>query len=56
VANEKGARFIFVKCTKCAKFFQVERSYWEPRFEKIPLRCPHCLAEFHKEEAKLVGV
>lgn len=57
MADEKGARFIFVKCGKCSKFFQVERIYWEPRFDKILLRCSHCSSEFPKEEAaKVVGV
>lgn len=57
MAEEKSARFIFVKCCGCLKFFQVERSYWEPRFDAVPLRCPHCYLEFPKEEAaKTVGL
>lgn len=57
MADQKSARFIFVKCGKCLSFFQVERSYWEPRFENVLLRCPHCSSEFLKEDAaKIVGL
>lgn len=57
MAEEKSSRFIFVKCAACAKFFQVERSYWEPKYDAVPLRCPHCHTEFRKEEApKLIGL
>lgn len=57
MAEEKSARFVFVKCAECSKFFQVERTYWEPRFDEVPLRCPHCAREFPKEKAaRLVGL
>ena len=57
MAEEKSSRFIFVKCAACAKFFQVERSYWEPKYDALPLRCPHCHTQFPKEEApKLIGL
>ena len=57
MAAEKSARFVFVKCQKCLQFFQVERAFWEPRFEHVLLRCSHCGVEFPKEEAaKVVGL
>lgn len=57
MAEEKSARFVFVKCPKCLKFFQVERAFWEPRFDHVFFRCSHCAIEFRKEEAaKVVGL
>jgi uncharacterized C2H2 Zn-finger protein len=57
MAVEKSAGFVFVKCAQCLKFFQVERDFWEPKFQSVPLRCPHCFLEFPKEKpAKLVGL
>lgn len=57
MAEEKSARFVFVKCAECLKFFQVERAFWEPRFDKVLLRCPHCFLEFPKDKAaRLVGL
>ena len=57
MAEGKSERFIFVKCAACSKFFQVERAYWEPRFNDVPLLCPHCAKEFPKEQAaRLVGL
>jgi hypothetical protein len=57
MAEEKSARFVFVKCAKCLKFFQVERAFWEPRFDSVLLRCPHCFLEFPKDKAaRLVGL
>lgn len=55
--EEKGSRFIFVKCPTCGGIFQVEREFWAPAHDDVPLTCTKCHRSFDKKEAaKVVGL
>jgi len=57
MSEGKGDRFVFVCCPACKGVFQVERSYWEPRYTQVPFTCTLCKRMFPKEEAaKIVGL
>lgn len=57
MSDSKGDRFVFVRCPACNDVFQVEHSYWEPRYAQVPFTCTLCKHKFPKEEAAgIVGV
>jgi hypothetical protein len=44
-------RDVWIQCPLCDGLFYIERSFYEPKFDHIPLFCPHCRKEFRKEDA-----
>ena len=40
-----------IECPVCAGLFYIERTFYEPKFNHVPLYCPHCRQEFRQEDA-----
>ena len=39
---------VWVTCPQCKQLFYIDRSFYEPQFDKLPLHCPFCHAQFDK--------
>ena len=49
--EQENSKEIWVTCPDCAKFFNISRLFFDPRFDKVKLHCPWCGHEFEKQES-----
>ncbi|MEW5913571.1 MAG: hypothetical protein AB1814_13505 [Thermodesulfobacteriota bacterium] len=42
---------VWVTCPGCQQLFYIDRSFYNPQFDKLKLHCPFCHLEFDKKDS-----
>jgi hypothetical protein len=44
-------RDVWIQCPHCRQVYYIERSFYDPPYDRLPLFCPHCRQSFDKKDA-----
>jgi len=45
------SRDVWLQCPGCGGLYYIDRLFFQPGFNQLKVRCPHCSLEFDKAES-----